>query len=429
MMKRKLLALSITLWISLSISTFVSTAEEENSVSWIPLPGSFRLTPAFPDKCSSYNILTFEPKTGDFDMMKLHGEFPHARYFSYTIYDSNEGTDLAAFLDQEIQPDPGSINPFKVGVDRNAKNRSYTLWLVKDGVSPPNEANSMIIPPDVEILVLGMRVYRPDRGADPLGNVSLPKVEFLKEDLTPGIRPKVGLDRSGILNKISMFLFNKELIESWKIGRDFTEDEIAFYRVSDEGLFPNAHNEYIISILPQFYFNKVAVITFTPPTFEYSYAGEEFKGGKNVRYWSICTGGLGMTATPDCLCDDEIKLNSDGTVTICIAPWFMKKIIENAGFNYMKWGMTYKPLLIYRQMLANESFDGSIHNVPKIGRPPVPENRNKEFFNENRAVNFIGEYCPQGNIYSILEFISWLNSSKSKLYYKMGFIGTAAYMG
>lgn len=416
-MKRKLLLTKLL--VMLFAITFLCTypllqAEKVTKSSvglqWITLPGNFRLTPAFPDKCSCYKVLTFKPNTGDFDMMKLSGEFPHARYFSYTIYDSNEGTDLAAFFDQEIQPDPGSINPFKVGADRNAENRSYTLWLVKDGVPPPDEANSMIIPSDVEILVLGMRVYRPDGGADALGNVSLPRVEFLKEDLTPGIRPEVGLDRSGILNKISMFLFNKELIESWGIGRYFTGGEIAFYRVSDEGLFPNAHNEYIIAILTQFYFNKVAVVTFTPPTFEDSYDGEEFKGGKDVRYWSICTGGLGMTATPDCLCDDEIKLNSDGTVTICIAPWFMKKIVENAGFNYMRWGMTYRPLLIYRQMLANESFDGSIHNVPKIGRPPAPENRTKEFFSENRAVNFIGDYCPEGSIYSILEFISWLKN-------------------
>lgn len=37
MTKRKLLALSIALWISLSISTFVTIAEEENSVSWVPI--------------------------------------------------------------------------------------------------------------------------------------------------------------------------------------------------------------------------------------------------------------------------------------------------------------------------------------------------------------------------------------------------------
>jgi len=410
MIKRKLLALAITLLISISIPTIISNAEENNNVSWMTLPGKFRLTPAFPDKCSTYKVLTFKPKTGDFDILKIHGEFPHARYFSYTIYDSNEGTDIAAFLDQEIQPDPGNINPFKIGADRNAEKRSYTIWISKDGVTPPNENNSITIPPDVEILILGMRIYRPDKGTNTLGDVPLPKIEFLKEDLTPGTNPEIGLDLSGIITKVSMFLLNKELIRSWKIGRYFTKGEIAFYRVSDEGLFPNAHNEYIIAILPQFYFNKVVVVTFTPPTFEDSYNGEGFKGGKNVRYWSICTGGVGLTATTDCLCDDEIKLNKDGTVTICIAPYYMKKIIEDAGLNYIKWGITYRPMLIYRQLLASESFSGSLHNIPKIDRPPAPEDRTKEFFDENRAINFIGEYCPQGEIYSVSEFINWMKN-------------------
>ena len=117
-----------------------------------------------------------------------------------------------------------------------------------------------------------------------------------------------------------------------------------------------------------------------------------------------------MTATPDCLCDDQIKLNKDGTATICIAPYYMKKAIENAGLNYLKWGVTYKPMLIYRQLLADESFEGSIHKIPKIDRPPSPENRTIVFFNENNAVNFIGEYCPQGNIYSALDFINLLKN-------------------
>ena len=411
MKKRALIIQLIVIFFALIIlCSFPLQAKSSSEPSWTNFPGSFRLTPAFPDKCSTYQFITFRPKTGDFDMLKLTGKFPHARYFSYTIYDSDGGTDISAILDQEIKPDPGSINPFKVGADRNAENRDYTIWLVKEGISPPNEANFMIIPPDVKTLILGLRIYRPDEGTNSLGDVSLPKVEFLKEDLTQGISPESGLDISGVLEKISLFLFNRDLIESWKIGRYFSGNEISFYRVSDDGLYPNSHNEYIIAILTQRYLNKIVMVNFKPPTFEDSFYGENFEGGKNVRYWSVCTGGVGVTSTPDCLCDDQIKLNSDGTVTICIAPWFMKRIIENAGYNYLKWGLTHKPILIYRQMLANESFEGSIKNVPKIGRPPSLENRTEEYFDENNAANFIGEYCPKGNIYTITEFMRWLKN-------------------
>jgi len=409
-MKKRFLLIKITaIFLAITfLCSFTIKAKKESELSWVILPGSSRLTPAFPDKCSTYAFITFKTKTGDFDLVKLTGEFPHARYFSFTTYDSNQGTDLAAILDQDIKPDQGNINPFIIGVNRTADKRNYTIWLVKEGVSPPDESNFMIIPANVESLLLGLRIYRPDNGTDSFGNVNLPKIEFLKKDLTIGVTPDSSFNLAGILKKIPILFFNKELIESWKIGRYFNRDNIVFYRVSDEGYFPNSHNEYLSAILPQFYYNKIAVVTFKPPTFEDTYNNEKFQGGKDVRYWSICTGGLGATATPDCLCDDQIRLNSNGTVTICIAPEYMKKIIENAGFNYMKWGVTYKPILIYRQLVANESFYGNINKVPKIGRPPSPENRTEEYFNENRAENFIGDYCPTGKIYSVLEFISWL---------------------
>ena len=212
MIKRKILTLAITILITISIPTIISSAKQNNDIKWITLPGSFRLTPAFPDKCSTYKVLNFKPKTGDYDILKIHGEFPHARYFSFTIYDSDEGTDVVAFLDKEIQPDPGSINPYMIGADRNAKNRNYTIWITKEGITPPNKNNSITIPTDIETLILGMRIYRPDEGTDTLGDAPLPEIEFLKADLTPGINPQVGLSKSETLTKISMFFLNKELI-------------------------------------------------------------------------------------------------------------------------------------------------------------------------------------------------------------------------
>jgi hypothetical protein len=53
---------------------------------------------------------------------KLVGRFPHARYFKLALYRFERNTfvalggeDLAAY---DIEPDPGSANPYKVGADR-----------------------------------------------------------------------------------------------------------------------------------------------------------------------------------------------------------------------------------------------------------------------------------------------------------------------
>lgn len=66
----------------------------------------------------------------------FEGEFPHARYFSLqptaafspdTYRYNGFGMGEVAFLDADISPLPGNVNPFKPGVDRNATNRGYRV--------------------------------------------------------------------------------------------------------------------------------------------------------------------------------------------------------------------------------------------------------------------------------------------------------------
>ena len=51
----------------------------------------------------------------------LHGQFPHARFFSFTTYGTVNGVVGIAtswIFDYKINPDPGSQNPFQPGVRR-----------------------------------------------------------------------------------------------------------------------------------------------------------------------------------------------------------------------------------------------------------------------------------------------------------------------
>lgn len=130
--------------------------------------------------------------------------------------------------------------------------------------------------------------------------------------------------------------------------------------------------EYVVASLDQYYWNKVAVITMKKaPSVDDTFKGGDFQRDVNVRYWSFCVGDLAITGTPFCLCDDEIHRNPDGeSVTIIIARYSLKSKIQQAGLNYMAWGLaTYKPVLIHRHLLAAHDFVGKIANVPAIGRP------------------------------------------------------------
>ena len=365
-----------------------------------------RLTPAFPDIHSRYDRFEFRPDSGNFDVLKITGEFPHARYFSFNLYDFFEATDLAAIADIDIKPDKRHRNPFIPGTSRYIKKRSYTIWVAKKSANiPARYRNVITIPEGIKIVSLMTRIYRRDKGSNFLGDVAQPKIEALRTDGSLAVQPEVGINEWIPEPDIRMFFFNEDLIKTWDVIKFFSGNKIVFYRISDANFFPNAHNEYIIAPLAENYKNKVAVITFkSSPTFEDTYQGDDFKGETEVRYWSMCIAGLALSSTPGCLCDDEIIENEDGSVTIIIAPSDLESEIRKSGLNFMEWGGTYKPMLIYRNMLTDDHFPGKLDNIETIGRPPAIED-----IDSCRAENWIGEFAPKGRIYSLENFLKYFS--------------------
>ena len=136
----------------------------------------------------------------------VHGEFPHARFMTYQLsppfdpefpYVSNVGQLEVPIVDVDIDPDPGSVNPFRPGEDRSAADRSYTVDfdlargnmvalnpVLQNGnyrapgntrVGGPFSAtgpmgDGAIIPP-----VLWLRYYVPDDGTGPFAGAPIPK--------------------------------------------------------------------------------------------------------------------------------------------------------------------------------------------------------------------------------------------------------------
>jgi hypothetical protein len=397
---------------------------------WKSFPGTFRWTPAFPDQASRYDLLTFMPSTGDFDVIQITGQFPFARYFGINLYDSDQATDFASLADREmIVANAGSSrNPFAIG-DYNKNSiprheRNYTIWLMSESVKTRlarrepraimmDHVNIMTYPDNgISTLAFMNRVYRPNRGQDLLGGVPLPTVEAFKLDGTQAMAPEQGRIKDAIKTKVPLFLFNGGLIQTWDLMKQFApENEVRFHRVSEAGLFPNRHVDYIVAPLEQYYWNKVVVVTMKKtPTVDDTYDGGDFQANVNVRFWSFCVGDLTTTGTPDCLADDEIRHNSDGSsVTIVIASFYLKSRIRKTGLNYLAWGLSYKPLLIHRHMLADVNFAARIGNIPKIGRPPAQEDWNADYFQRHSAEHWMGDYTPRGKILGVSEFFKRLH--------------------
>lgn len=66
---------------------------------------------AFPDLNCVYQVLLYWGVTGK-TTLRIDGQFPRVRYFSFQSYDLQSGTPIASLVDYEIEPLKG-INPFK----------------------------------------------------------------------------------------------------------------------------------------------------------------------------------------------------------------------------------------------------------------------------------------------------------------------------
>jgi hypothetical protein len=145
-----------------------------------------------PDTNVGYWYDTFELPAGA--RIVLHGQFPHSRFTSLTSYGTVSGVRgvaLGGFSDFQIDPDPGSQNPFRSGTMRTVHNRSYTLTLsgeVDPGVG--NRApNTFYVGQaghsgETQTVELILRIYRADKNRAMDGGVPLPEPTLVLADDT-----------------------------------------------------------------------------------------------------------------------------------------------------------------------------------------------------------------------------------------------------
>lgn len=127
----------------------------------------------WPDTQSTYFLARLAMSAGS--TLTLRGAFPRSRYFNYALYLAERGTFVStgeSIAGKDITPDPGSTNPFRVGADRLAEPRDYTLSIVaKDVPKDPSArmANTLYAGAAGGELELIIRIYLPDQGSDGAG--------------------------------------------------------------------------------------------------------------------------------------------------------------------------------------------------------------------------------------------------------------------
>jgi hypothetical protein len=327
----------------------------------------------------------------------LHGQYPHSRFFSLTTYvtkAAESGIPSTSIYDSQINPDAGSVNPFRPGEDRKAKNRSYTVTI--SGQTTPAEpaANTLYAGQEgktgeTQQVEMIMRIYRPDRNLEANAGVPLPSPtvnlengEKFSEEAACGAVS----DTSGItalpLSVVqaptpATYVHLRDLAPAphpavnpvdWERFRNLPYLEKPFFTGGGEpyehlittlsteirsGLYATPANAYLIAyadrtIGPNPEGHNILVIHAKMPTHPETYDNNKINdqtAETQVRYWSICTAG-GVEKPADfatnsaCLFDQEVPTNSNGEYTVVVSlPQDRPKIARNGcGVAWLNWG-------------------------------------------------------------------------------------------
>jgi hypothetical protein len=165
--------------------------------SYLENPKPIQNPNLWPDMRSTYFMGRLAMPAGSF--MTLRGKFPYARFFQFALYKFERNTFVAfgeSLRGPDIESDSGSTNPFRVGADRLAENRNFTIHVLAE--DPPKDSarrakNTLYVGregKDIEALI---RIYLPDQDQDgtgwgppdvPFGGRGLPAYEAKLEDGT-----------------------------------------------------------------------------------------------------------------------------------------------------------------------------------------------------------------------------------------------------
>jgi hypothetical protein len=328
----------------------------------------------------------------------LHGQFPHSRFFSLTTYvtkGEESGLPSTSIYDSQINPDAGSVNPFRPGESRKARNRSYTLT-ISGQPQPASPAPNTLYAGlegktgETQQVEMIMRIYRPDKNLEanagvpaPSPTVNLENGETFSEEAAACSAVS---DESGItalpLSVVkaptpAAYVQLRDLAPAphpavnpvdWERFRNLPYLEKPFFTGGGEpyeklagtlpttiqsGLYATPSNAYLIAyadrtIGPNTEGHNILVIHAKMPTHPETYDKNKVNdqtADTQVRYWSVCTAG-GVEKPADfatnsaCLFDQEVPTNSNGeyTVVVSLSQDRPKNAKPGCGVAWLDWG-------------------------------------------------------------------------------------------
>jgi hypothetical protein len=348
----------------------------------------------YPDDSAAYYSGAFVAIPGT--EIRITGRFPHSRYASFNVYDAALRP-VDGLPDVALEPDPGSVNPFRTGADRTAGNRSYSARI--SFATPPAQRERNTLYGAVgqggaanPVGVFTYRIYIPDQGRDDYGDVGLPTAEVVQAGSTAPVSPavcnQIHKPTTPVLNETLAAVPSLPQAEPeqmatgrnpphWRkfvnvasaLGVAFT-DNPTFNNFGQAeldqhggrgGFLSNMDNAYVSALVHRGY-GQVLVTRFRAPTFPDTRPGTKRMPTGQLRYWSICQNDPMTQRFVACINDDRAVIGRDGFATYVISPPNERpaSATRKCGVNWLPWGPNVRGAVIYRHMLPSAGFGQSI---------------------------------------------------------------------
>ena len=316
--------------------------------------------------------------------VELRGQYHRARYFAYHPNDEDLNN-LETLRDVDLDPDEGSVNPFRELPKKGSKNY-YTAHLVFDRPPAKPARNTSYVGARKDGIkktawVWNMlRLYASDLGNGPnSGGVPLPamKIYDAKGNVAQSFDECRPFDE-GQAHKMTDIVFPSLAIAdhravnppAWSTSSNFN---------SPSDTLANADVQYLATFFSKRH-GDILVVRARRLTTANSRAGEPISSpGTDIRLFTLCTYNIWSGSARHCMLDQDLRVDKGGFYTLVVSEEADRpKNLEAASGTWIDWGPYLDGQLTYRMLYRENDFISRIAfalnggYVPDEMKPYVP---------------------------------------------------------
>ncbi len=383
------------------------------------LKGNGEVLGAYPDLYSNYWEYTYNVAENPNVALCFEGQFPYARYFSFSLYNDETGSAIGGMNDVEIKPDEGSDNPYCITSD---KENRFAIYLVppamkEEQIKKIPSKNICRIDSGVNKLAVCIRHYLGHDGkgnSDEYGGVSLPLIRAidtrtLKEVAAP--------------QRITSNIYKVT-------GKVFTQvsdhnREVPFFLSPSSRYYPNNSTSYLYA---RTHLAEDSVLTFSFIPVSVPQRVEDYPTAP-ARYWSICLGSASNTRSYYSIYDKAANTAEGEKTTFVVCLKQNPKLkevqekVEKANKAGKHWNLFVWDkekidvdgkaignviVIMYRNILANSKWEHSIANMKPTNYKDETGEPIDHVTEPSKQIahKALGDYGPYGMKYAVSDFLN-----------------------